>query len=261
MNHSVTGGRGSASRIRGRVKAGMFCSLTVLAAPAASTCGGPPPPDITGTWATKVQSPGSLGLLALGTLPVNIQATIRLVITKPGADYSEKIEICKLAIPTVPPETLVTTFRPALLQTLVGTAPFSATPTIGGPLPLPLQTIQTGSSIACHGSCAPGDFVDSDNDGKPGDTIPTTIGPPINQSPDAYVALTVPVALSAGILTDANTINGNGVFSAAGQFHSLSTGPASGPIDVTTSTPEIPVTIKKMGTGDVSCSTVVQQLP
>jgi len=236
----------------------VLCSLTVLAAPAASTCG-PAGPDITGTWATKVDAPGNIHIL-LGDFAVNVQTTLRLVITKPGANYVEKIELCKLATPN---PTLVTTYPPALVQTLVATAPFSATPAIGGALPLPLQTIQTGSSIACHGNCAPGDFVDSDHDGNLGVTIPTFLAAPVNQNLNAFVALTVPVGLSGGILTDANTINGGGVFSAAGQFYGTDNPglPASGTIDVTTTAPSVPVTIKKMGAGDVPCSTVLTQLP
>ena len=260
MNHSVGRGRGTASRIRGQIKTGMLCSLTVLAAPAASTCGAGP--DITGTWATKVQAPGNLNIL-LGNFAVNIQTTIRLVITKPGADYLEKIEICKLATPTTPDATLLaTTYPPAAVKTMFATAPFSATPAIGGALPLPLQTIQTGSTIACHGSCLPTDFVDSDADGKPGITLPASIGP-ISTSLDAYVALTIPVGLTGGVLTDANTITGGGVFSAAGQFHSTSNPslPATGTIDVATTAASTPVSIKKMGTGDVPCSTVLTQLP
>jgi hypothetical protein len=249
MNHIVARGRGSASRIRGRVKAGMLCSLTVLAAPAASTCG-PAGPDITGTWATTVDTTGNIQI-ALGAFPTPIQTTLRLVITKPGADYLEKIELCKLATPNT---TLNVTYPSAALQTMVATAPFSATPTLGGALPLPLQTIQTGSSIACHGNCVAGDFVDSDHDTKPGITLPANLAgtTPVK----TYVALTIPVGLEGGMLTDANTINGNGVFSAQGQFAGSDLGIANGVIDVTTDAPSTSVTIKKIGAGDVPCAQV-----
>lgn len=253
-------GRTHASRIRGGIKTGMLCSLTVLAAPAPSACGGP---DITGTWATKVEAPGTLGI-ALGNFAVNVQTTLRLNITKSGSDYVHKIEICKLATPTTPdPSTLAVQYRPALLQTMVGTTTAPAfTPTIGGPVTIPPWMMHTGASDLCYGGCLPGDFVDSDNDGKPGITLPASLYAGA-VSVDAYAALTVPIALTGATLTDAETITGSGEFAALGQFHSTNHPgyPANGRIDVNTATPTVPVTVKKMGAGDVPCSTVLQQLP
>src|SRR5689334_11787126 len=101
------------TRVRSRLRTGMLCSLTVLAAPAANTCGAP---DITGTWGTKVQAPGQLKL-PIGTLSVTIQTTLRLVISKSGSDYVHKVQLCRLATPTTPdPSALVVTYPQILLD-------------------------------------------------------------------------------------------------------------------------------------------------
>jgi predicted secreted protein len=238
----------------------MLCSLTLLAAPAPSACG---EPDITGTWATKVAAPGTLGI-ALGDFPVNVQTTLRLNITKSGSDYVHKIEICKLATPSTPdPATLAIQYRPALLQTMVGTRTAPAfTPSIGGPVTIPQWIFHTGANDLCYGGCAAGDFVDSDRDSKPGITLPASLYANA-VSVEAYAALTVAIELTGATLTDAETITGNGEFYALGQFHSTNNPgyPANGTIDLHTATPSVPVTIKKIGAGDVACSTVLQQVP
>ncbi|HEY6558525.1 MAG TPA: hypothetical protein VI072_14685 [Polyangiaceae bacterium] len=205
--------------------------------------------------------PGNL-LILLGNLPVTVSTTMRLHITSTGSGYSEKIELCQLATPS---PTLAVTYTPAVLATMNATAPFSATPTIGGPIALPAQSIRTGSNTLCHpedSRCAQEDFVDSDNDGLPGVTLPasiTALSPPLDL--DAYVALTIPVTLSNGILTDATHISGDGAFAAIGQFHSTSSLPSNGAIDLTTTNPTFPVTLTRLGAGDIPCSTVVQPLP
>jgi hypothetical protein len=259
MKHSDGTGHGRASRFSGRVKTGVLCSLTVLAAPAANTCGAP---DITGTWGTKVQTPGQLQL-PFGTLNVTIQTTLRLVISKSGTDYVHKVQLCKLVTPTTPdPSALVVSYGPALLQTMVAntTAPaFNAT--VGGPVTIPPLTIQTGSNTPCTGGCVDANFVDSDNDGRPGVTLPVTV-PTIGATVEAYAALTVPINLSAATWVDVNTINGAGAFSAEGQAlrtNNILVG--GGPIKVTTSTATTPVSLKRISAGDVPCSTVLQQLP
>ncbi len=217
---------------------------------------------MTGTWATKIDVPGQLALSA-GGVAVKVQSTLRVNISKSGDDFAHKLELCTLASPTTPDPTLLAmTFRPALIRTLVGAATTpSFSPAVGDPVALPPFTIVTGSTTPCNGYCYEEDFIDSDNDGKSGVTIPAHVGP-LNLDFESYAALSVQFWLITGTLQDASTISGDAAFGAHGQVlgpnNPLVTG---GPIDVTPTSPTIPVSLKRLGAGDTPCSTVIQQLP
>src|SRR5689334_16084782 len=100
MDHTVGSGRAGGSSLKKRLKTGVLCSFTVLAAPAASTCGPPPVVDITGTWVAKVATAGSITVPVSPTpIDATIQTTLRLNITKSGTNYVHKIELCKLDTP------------------------------------------------------------------------------------------------------------------------------------------------------------------
>jgi hypothetical protein len=262
MNHVVTSERRNGFRKLGRLKMGVLCSFTILAAPAAGTCD-PPPPDITGTWVTKIVTAGNI-TTPLVPAEATIEAVIRLNITQSGGNFVHKLEICKLATPTKPdPNTLKVSYSPAMLATMVATASIPVyTPTIGGPITVPQFVMQTGSNKVCTGSgssnCAPTDFVDSDGDGQPGVTLPVVIaGLP---AVDAYGALTTTISLSSATLQDAETIGGNAAFSTVGQVLRTTLGIGAGPISVVPSTPTTAVTAKRLA-GDVPCSTVAGMFP
>jgi hypothetical protein len=260
MNHTMTSGRGTVSRVRGRLKVGVLCSFTVLAAPAASTCG-PPPVDMTGTWIAKVATSGQMTIPAIGTTAANIQTILRLNISQSGSNFVHKLELCSLATPTTPdPNALVVTYKPAMLATMVATASIPVyTPTIGGPVTIPQLVIQTGSNKKCTGSCVAADFVDSDADGQPGITLPAVLGGAI--SVDAYGALTTTINLSSSTLQDANTIVGNAAFAADGQvLRTNNPLVPGGQIQVTPSSPTTPISAK-LAAGDVPCSTVLGMFP
>ena len=259
MNHVVTSERRNGSRKLGRLKVAVLCSFTLLAAPAANECGAPPPPDITGTWVTKIVTAGNI-TTTLVSSTANIEAVIRLNITQSGGNFVHKLEICKLSTPTTPdPNALRVTYSPAMLATMAATASIPVyTPTIGGPVTIPQFVIQTGSNKVCSGSCVASDFVDSDGDGQPGVTLPVLVG---NLLPmNAYGALTTTINLSGATLQDAETIGGAAAFSTQGQV--LRTNPVlvEGPISVVPSTPTTPVTAKRLA-GDVPCSTVAGMFP
>jgi hypothetical protein len=218
---------------------------------------------MTGTWATKVDVPAQL-VLPIGTVSVNVQSTLRMNVAASGSAFIHELEMCALALPTNPhPTALAIAFRPAMLQTLVTTATAPAsTPAIGGPVTIPPFTIQTGSTIPCTGSCTEASFIDSDRDWQPGVTLPVTSSGALGLTVDAYAALTVPISLSSASLQDASTITGDAAFGAQGQVlrtnNVLVTG---GPIQVTTTSPTTRVSLRRLGAGDIPCSTVLQQLP
>jgi len=259
MNHTSVNRDGAVSRIRGHLKVGVLCSFAVLAAPAASTCGPPPPADITGTWATKLVTSGKITVPNLpAPADVNIEAVLRLNISKSGGNYVHKLEICSLTTPTVPATALVVTYSPAMLRTMIASASIPVyDATVGGPITVPQLVIQTGSNKVCTGSCVTADFVDSDGDTKPGVTLPASLGP---VSLEAYGALTTTINLSSAILHDANTINGNAAFSTDGQVLSTNIGLPGGQIKVTTSTPSTAISAQHLA-GDVPCSTVLTMFP
>jgi len=261
MNRITMSERGSVSRVTARLKLGVLCSFTVLAAPAASTCGPPPVVDMTGTWVQKVTYPGQM-TVPTGPTAVNIETTTRLVISRPS-NFVYKLEICKLATPTTPnPDSLVVTYGTAALATMVATASGPASdPAVGGTVTIPQMVIQTGSNKVCTGSCVATDFIDSDGDGQPGITLPSVLAKSIFF--DAYVALTTTVPQATATLQDANTMVGTSSSSTAGQvlrFNPATFGP--GPITVVPTNPSTPSTMKRATGGvDVSCSTVLQQFP
>jgi len=259
MIHIVTRERPGSRKI-GRLRLGILCSFTLLAAPAPNACEAPPP-DITGTWVTKLVTPGQISLPAIPlTTTANIEAVIRVHISQSGGNFVHKLEICKLATPTTPdPNALRVSYSPAMLATMGATASIPVyTPTVGGAVTIPQFVIQTGSNKVCSGSCVESDFVDSDGDGQPGVTLPASVGIFTVQ---AYGALTTTINLSSSTLTDAQTIAGNAAFSTAGQV--LRTNPPllpSGAIQVQPSTPTTAVTAKRLA-GDVPCSTVAGMFP
>jgi hypothetical protein len=257
MNRSITSN--GMSRVKGRLKAGVLCSFTVLAASAASTCG-PAPNVLDGTWYGTVNAPGGGSFPAFNSifgLNVNVRTTFRMVVSESGGNFVEQLELCKLDVTstTSGPNVLVTTFNPAVLASMVGTASMPTyTPTVGGPVTIAPITIQTGSNIPCTGSCGLSDFVDSDHDSKTGISITANIlGTPV----EALSALTIPTSITSATLTDTNTIDGSLGFSAHGQI--WQTNNASYPpgvLTVTTDAPTTPFTAKKLA-GNVPCSTVV----
>src|SRR5688500_458140 len=125
MNQIVTRERPSGSRKLGRLKLGVLCSFTLLAAPAPNACD-PQPVDITGTWVTKLVTAGNISLPNLVppfTTTANIEAVIRLHISQSGGNFVHKLEICKLTTPTTPdPNLLRVTYSPTMLATMVATA-------------------------------------------------------------------------------------------------------------------------------------------
>jgi hypothetical protein len=261
MNQTVTSERGSVSRVRGGLKVGVLCSFAVLAAPAASTCGPPPPADITGTWAAKLVTSGKIEIPALPAVDANVEAVIRLNISVSGGNYVHKLEICKLSTPTTPnPNTLVVTYGPAMLATMVATASIPTyTAAVGGPVTIPQLVIQTGSSKVCNGSCVAADFVDSDKDNQPGVTLPANLLGLGNV--DAYGALTTTINLSSATLVDANTITGNAAFATDGQV--LRTNPPlvpGGSIKVTPATPSTAITAQRLA-ANATCSDVLALFP
>lgn len=252
MNHTV----------RRRLRIGVLCSFTLLAAPAANTCGAPPPPvDITGTWVSKLVTSGQMTIPSIGSTTADVQTVLRLNISVSGGNYVHKLELCSLATPTTPdPNTLVVTYKPAMLATMVATASIPVyEATVGGPITVPQLVIQTGSNKVCNGSCVASDFVDSDGDGQPGVTLPAVLGGAI--ALDAYGALTTTVNLSSAILQDATTIVGNAAFSTDGQVLKTSNPLIlGGQIKVTPSTPSTAISAKHLA-GDVPCSTVLGMFP
>ena len=109
MNERRETPRANWSAITTRLRKGVLCSLAVLGAPAASTCGATEP-DMTGTWATKIDVPGQL-VLPIGTVSVNVQATLRMNVAASGSAFIHKLEMCALALPTNPdPTALAITF-------------------------------------------------------------------------------------------------------------------------------------------------------
>jgi hypothetical protein len=256
MNRSITSNW--VSRVKGRLRVGVLCSFTVLAAPAASTCGAPPNP-LAGTWYGTVSADGAgyfPNFSPLG-LKVGISTTFRWVVTESSGNLVEQLELCNLSLrSTTDPNALVTTFNTAALATMVGTASIPTfTPTVGGPVTIPPITIQTGSNIPCNGSCVAADFIDSDHDSNPGTSISANIGGSLSLV--AYSSLTIPTTMTDAVLTDANTIDGWWGFSAKGQI--LKTTFAlypGGPISVTPYDAASPFTAKKLA-GNVPCSTVL----
>lgn len=240
---------------------GILCSFTLLAAPAPNACEAPPP-DITGTWVTKLVTSGQISLPAMSiTTAANVEAVIRLHISQSGGNFVHKLEICKLATPTTPdPNLLRVTYSPAMLATMGATASVPVyTPTVGGAVTIPQFVIQTGSNKACSGSCGASDFVDSDGDGQPGVTLPATLNNAITV--DAYGALTTTINLSSSTLTDAQTITGNAAFSTTGQvLRTNNILVPGGPIHVQPSTPTTAVSAQRLA-GDVPCSTVAGMFP
>lgn len=261
MNHHASRPEVRGSRKLGRLKVAVLCSFTLLAAPAANTCGEPPPVDITGTWATKLVTSGQMTIPAIGSTAANVEAVIRLNISESGGNFVHKLEICKLATPTTPdPNALVVSYSPAMLATMVATASVPVyTPTVGGPVTVPQFVIQTGSNKVCSGSCVASDFVDSDGDGQPGVTLPAVLGGLITV--DAYGALTTTINLSSATLQDAETIAGDAAFSTHGQvLRTNNPIVPGGPIQVQPSTPTTAISAKRLA-GDVPCSTIVGMFP
>ena len=210
--------------------------------------------DLTGTWVSHVNAPGTLTAPVVGTTNANIDIVLRLSVSgAPGGALSGTLQICRLNPVTTPnASSLVVQFTPAVLATLQTSISEPAfTAMVGQPVPLPDSTILTGVN-------AGGTQVDSDMDGNPGVTIPSNVGGILMLN--AYTGLTIKTSLKA-TLTNASTITGTASFSSTGTvFGSDNPILTSGNINVTPSSSAIPFTAAKLA-GDVPCSSVVSMFP
>lgn len=205
--------------------------------------------NIAGTWISEIKTAGNEMVPIVGSTAANIDLVIRLAVTESAGTLDGQLDICRLNATTTPnASSLVVTFTPAVLATLMGTGTEPAfTAKVGEAVPFPSITILSGVN-------ASGTSVDADSDGHPGVTIPSDIGGLI--SLDAYVGLTIKTTLTS-TLTDADTITGTTNFSTNGTvFGSNNTLLTSGTISVTPSSTAVPFTATRLD-GDVPCSQVL----
>jgi len=206
--------------------------------------------DLTGTWISEVKTSGTLTVPVVGSTNADIDLVIRLSLSKANGKLNGTFNICRLTTTTTPdPNSLKVTFTNAVIATLGTTlSENDFTATVGAAVPVPDIEVLSGQDSS-------GKQVDSDNDGHPGDTVPSNIGGAIMLN--AYTGFDIKISM-ASTLQDASTIMGTTNFTTSGTvFGSDNPLLTSGSINVTPSSKAVPFTAKKLA-GDVACADVLK---
>ncbi len=221
-------------------------------APVAVDAPPPPPPDagggldISGTFASHVTTSGTITVPLIGSQPATIDIVLRIFVQQSGGTLSNHLELCRLNTQTSG-GSLVVNFPASVLSLLVDDETVPAPNlTIGGPVPLPTFDVRTGEDAA-------GMPVDSDGDGNPGVTVPTTL---LGNTIQSFVGLDLTLSFPSATLTDANTITGDSAFTTMGTVFDTNPLHLMGPINVTPSSPTTPFVSTRLP-GDVPCSQVL----
>lgn len=212
--------------------------------------------DITGTWFTKVSTPGSIKAAISDN--VTIDAWIRNYVS-PAGDVT--FNICRLA--TTGGVILANSYSQALIATLQATEPRSGGTLfrIGDAISFPTFTVYSGRDAAGNSVDAiPPPFPAGDGDRHPGVTIPTTVAGLFKFN--IYAGLVITVSMSGLRLVDAATVAGDTSFSSHGViFHSTNELLArpNMTIDVTTKAASVPFTATKLDSdGSTTCADIAK---
>jgi hypothetical protein len=211
--------------------------------------------DISGTWFTKVSTPGKIKAAVSDNVTIN--AWIRQYVS-PTGDVT--FDICKLS--TTGGTMLQTTYTQAMVNTLETTGVLAAGTVYqpGDSIALPTFVINSGRDATGNSVDAiPPPFPAGDGDGFPGVTIPTTAMGFIHL--DVYAGLVITTSMSGVTLgADGTTMSGDTSFSSHGvAFDSTNRllVPASSTIDVTTNAATIPFTATQLDTdGSTGCDVI-----
>jgi hypothetical protein len=239
---------------------------------------GPDTVDITGVWFTYVKTEGKFQVPGAES-DADIVNNIRVEVVKSGSNYNFNTQFCKLETVMKPdPSTLVTTYTPAVMALLKGTASAPAPAAgheVGSALNFPSVKIRAGSSKFCAGvpvapdtaqpvlfdgevgvDCAGtptdfGDFPDADADGKLGISLPSVLsqGTPDEIALIAWSSLTISLINTNVKLVNENKITSTNSFSTYGEVQRMNVPAiAGGRIKVLPLAASIPTTfVRKAG--------------
>jgi hypothetical protein len=218
--------------------------------------------EMTGTWYARLATEAKLRIpIAQPTgfeADLNVDALLRVYISRVGASFVEQLQLCNLVLSLKSPATINIRFPPAVLATLRAEESVAASkPRVGQSLSFPTFVMQTGSEFPCTGvdpnRCQESDFVDSDQDGKPGVTLPLVAS---GFSVEAHMALAVSVALSPAGLENENEISATANLALDGQILRYSQSfLVGGPIQLTQSTPDQRIPLRRLAS-EVPCSRI-----
>ena len=211
--------------------------------------------DVSGTWFTKVSTPGKIKAAISDNVTIN--AWIRQYISPDGV---VTFSICKLS--TTGGSMLANTYSQALVNTLETTELLSAGTVYqpGDSIALPTFTINSGRDAAGSSvDAVPPPFPGGDGDGHPGVTIPTTAMGMIKF--DVYAGLVITTSMSGVTLgADGATMTGDTSFSSHGVVFDSTNRFLVAPnstIDVTTNAATIPFTATQLDTdGSTGCDVI-----